>query len=489
MNDVLIIGLLGIVLIAVIALTGRKKAVADMDEFAVSGRRFGVLTSWILQAGETFTTFTFLGTVGLIVALGGGAYYSVPYVPLAYLGMYFLAPRLWRRARDRGYVSQADFIQDSYRSRTLGMVCAIVGVLILLPYIQLQITGLALIIETATGVPGSGGWSAVAGFLLVIAFVLWAGLGGIARVSYFKDFMMVLVIVGLTIIIPASSGYGLFGSISRAGAAHPESLFAAAGPFGPVWVITSMAVSMISVMFYTLPHIWPAVLAARSTKVVRQNLIVLPIYNLFAVFPMLLAYTYIVEYGMVPEKSNGAMLHMALDTLPGWAVGIVLIAGAATAMVPAAAMLLTIAPLTVNNVLRVTDEAQKMRYTRIVIIVIGLGALALALLLPRLLANMLLLTFSGSTQLVPAVAAILLMKKPPKAPAILAGLIAGLLTVVWAELTPWVLDTGINSGLIGLPINLLVIVAVQLVVRNNPAIPDADPISRAPGKEESLSAR
>lgn len=468
----LIIALLGMLLVAVIAVTGRRAAVTEMEDWAVSGRSYGILKTWILQAGETFTTFTFLGTIGVVVAAGGAGFYAIPYVPLAYLVMYFIAPRLWRRAKARGYLTQADFIEDTYGSRTLGTVIGIVGVLILLPYIQLQITGLALIIETATGTAGT--LSAVFGFLLVMVFVLYAGLGGIARVSFFKDFIMIVVMIMLAVAIPMSTHHGFFGTISAAAKIDPQSLFASMPGSGPVWVISSMAVSMVSVMFYALPHIWPAVMASGSERAVRRNLIYLPIYNLLASIAMLLAYAFILRHGMGAEGSNGAMLVMAVEALPGWLVGIVLVAGVATAMVPAAAMMLAIAPLVVNNVLHVSAMERKLAATRWVVVIIGVLALILALSMPNLLANMLLLTFSGSTQLVPAIACGLLMKRPPNSSAILGGLVVGLLGVLIAEKWDVIASTGINSGLVALPLNLLALVLIQVATHDkrapNPAV-------------------
>ena len=141
MNVTLTIGILGIVLIAAIGFWGRRQPVKDMGEWAVAGRRFGVMTTWILQAGETFTTFTFLGTVGLVVSLGASAFYCIPYIPLAYIVMYWIAPKLWRQAKASGYVTQSDFLRGNYDSPALGLLSAVFGIVFLLPYLQLQITG------------------------------------------------------------------------------------------------------------------------------------------------------------------------------------------------------------------------------------------------------------------------------------------------------------------------------------------------------------
>ena len=56
---------------------------------------------WVLLAGEIYTTFTFLGIAGLSYSQGAPAYYVMAYGVCAYLIGYFLAPAIWRVAKDR----------------------------------------------------------------------------------------------------------------------------------------------------------------------------------------------------------------------------------------------------------------------------------------------------------------------------------------------------------------------------------------------------
>ncbi|MER6898365.1 sodium:solute symporter family protein, partial [Amycolatopsis sp. NPDC000740] len=77
--------LVGIVLIGVLGFVGRRRPAADLAEWTVGGRKFGALTMWFLQAGEVFTTFTFLGMAGLAFSGGVAAMYALPYVPIAYV--------------------------------------------------------------------------------------------------------------------------------------------------------------------------------------------------------------------------------------------------------------------------------------------------------------------------------------------------------------------------------------------------------------------
>src|SRR5699024_9352948 len=286
MSATIIVGLLGIVLIASFGFIGRRRPVKNIEEWTVGGRNYGVLTAWVLQAGETFTTFTFLGTVGLVVSIGASAFYAVPYVPLAYIAMYWVGPKLWRKAKAMGYLTQADFLRGSYNSPALGWLVALFGILFLLPYLQLQITGLGIVISVATGGEINENYAIVLAFVLVIGFVLWSGIRGVALTSYLKDALMIIVVIGLTVVIPFHYRGGLDFGVNEILDSMPEMLSVQPGEVGIPWVVSSMAISIIGVMFYALPHTWPALMSGRSEKVVRQNLIYLPVYNMFACIPM-----------------------------------------------------------------------------------------------------------------------------------------------------------------------------------------------------------
>lgn len=103
----------------------------------------------IRWTGEVIRSIEFR-TIGLDVSMGASAFYSVPYVPLAHIAMYWVGPKIWSKAKAKGYLTQADYLRGSYNSRTLDWLTAFFGILSLLPYIQLQITGLGIVISVAT---------------------------------------------------------------------------------------------------------------------------------------------------------------------------------------------------------------------------------------------------------------------------------------------------------------------------------------------------
>lgn len=274
---------------------------------------------------------------------------------------------------------------------------------------------------------------------------------------------MIVVVLALTFIIPFHFRGGLDFGVEEILDSMPELLSVQPGETGVWWVVSSMAISMIGVMFYALPHSWPALLSGRSEKVVRRNLIYLPVYNMLACIPMLLGYTAILAFGL-SQDGDLAMLKMAAASLPDWLTGIVLIAAASTAMVPGAALLNAIAPLAVQNVFMIKDDSKKIVFNRVFVIVFGLGALILALAMPNLLGMMLLLTFSGSTQVVPAILGAVIPRLTLHKASVISGLCSGLFIVLLFTFSP-IHGPNINEGISGLVVNIAVLTVVEIAIR------------------------
>src|SRR5206468_11792654 len=119
-----------------------------------------------------------------------------------YVGLYWLAPRIWKRARAGGHITMSDFLHGFYRSKPLAVLSAVLGVVFLLPYLQLQITGLGLAVQLATGNAASGQWSMVIAFVLTVAFVLSTGIPGGATPAYYKHAQMLVVLHVQVFLLP-----------------------------------------------------------------------------------------------------------------------------------------------------------------------------------------------------------------------------------------------------------------------------------------------
>ncbi|QIS11540.1 sodium:solute symporter family protein [Nocardia arthritidis] len=463
MSVVLVVALLGMVVIAAVGLLGRRKPTLDLAEWSLGGRRFGAVTIWFLQAGEVFTTFTFLGMAGLAFSGGVAATYAIPYVPIACVVWYFIGPRIWRLGRRDGYITQADFYEKRYGSKALGTLVALFAVVFMLPYLQLQIAGMGLIIKLVTHDTGSGIWGEVIGTVLTAAFVLWAGIRGTANTSYLKDALMLIAVVVLAVAIPLHFTGGLGHAFHEVSRLHPDLLTVHRGTNDRVWWTTSMIASTIGVALFTFPHTWPAVLSADSVKSLRRNWILLPLYQITLILPIMIGFVAILA---LPKGSsaNGALLTLTSLALPGWLVGLIAVAGAAAAMVPASAMILGMSSNMARNVIRTSNPRVQFFTNHGAVVVILALALVLDLVRPNALANLLLLTYSGLVQFAPGLVAGLRERPRLSAPAIIAGIVAGEAFVIWVTL--WKIGlANVNAGIPALGINILVAALVEISVR------------------------
>jgi SSS family solute:Na+ symporter len=432
----------------------------------------GAWTSWFLQAGEVFTTFTFLGMAGLAFSGGVAALYAPAYGVIGEAGLFFIAKRAWTLGHDRGYLTQADLLEDRFSSRSLSTLSAVLGVLFLLPYLQLQITGLSLIVRLVTGDTASGTLSMIAGSVLIVVFVLWSGLRGVASTSYVKDGLMVVVLVLLVVVIPKHFAGGVTGVFHRINELHPERLFLHRGANDRTWFITSLLVSAIGGGLLTLPHAWPALLSARNPKVFRRNITWMPVYALCLLLPIVIGFAAILV-ARADTDPNGVLLTLSTQVLPPWVSGLVVVAAMATAMVPAAAILIAVSSLVARNIVRVSDERRQLAINHAAVVTACALALTLGLLRPELLANLLLLTYSGSVQLAPAIVLALRKNVPVTKGPVLCGLVLGEAVVIWLTfISPGLLGT-INVGLVGLVANVAVLGASVLVQRNTVRQPAA----------------
>jgi SSS family solute:Na+ symporter len=474
MSVTLVVCVVGMLAIGALGALGRRKPAATLEEWSVGGRNFGAMTTWLLQAGEIYTTFTFLGLAGLAYTSGVAVTYALPYLPIAYVGMYFITPLIWRIGRDRGHLTQGDFFADRYRSPILGGLTALLGVLFLLPYLQLQITGLGLVIELATGNTGAGTPAMIAASVVITAFVLWAGIQGVAKAAYLKDALMVVVLIVLLIMIPAHYTGGL-GNVGEQLRDHSPALLSVPhdGAHGQVWFFTSMLTSLFSTLFLTMPQSWPAVLSADGEKALRKNSIWMPVYGATQAIPMVVGFTAVAALTS-PANGNGVLLQLADGAMPDWLLGVVAVAAAATAMVPSAAIVLGMSTLVARNVVRPrTDRVALLVNHGTVVAAVGL-ALVLAITRPDALANLLLLTYGGLAQMAPATACALTRRPLMRAWSAAAGIVAGEGVLILLTFTD-VYEGPVSAGLIALAVNVAAAVVVEMLFRARSGAPELAP--------------
>lgn len=445
----------------------------DLEQWTVGGRGFGLMLVWLLMAGEVYTTFAFLGASGWAYSRGGPTLYIIAYLVLAYVVSFYILPNIWEVGRKFGMQTQSDFFHKRYGSMLLSSFVALVGVVFIIPYLQLQVTGLGIIVNVASFEGISRNTAMIIGIAFVAGFVFVSGIRAVAWVSVLKDFLMLFTAVFLGISVPYIYFGGIGPMFTALAQANPGHLImpGTTNNMGHTWFITT--VLMTSLGFYMWPHLFGATFTAKSGNTLRRNAVIMPLYTISIPLIFIIGYSSIM---IIPGLKNGDMslLTVVRQTYPAWFLGVVGGAGAVTAMVPAAILTLTTATLFAKNFWRPVfapgmSDPQVASLAKALVLVISAITLYFAIYSSTTLVNLLLLGYSGITQFFPGVVLGLYWRRVSMA-GVFSGMIVGVAAVAFLMLNKMDPFMGINAGFCALCLNFLVTIAVSLGIpaRVNP---------------------
>ncbi len=218
---------------------------------------------------------------------------------------------------------------------------------------------------------------------LIAAFVFVSGIRAVAWVSVLKDVLMVFAAMVLGIGVPRIYFGGIGPMFAALAHARPEHLVmpGATANLGHAWYIST--VLLTSLGFYMWPHAFGAAFTARSSDTLRRNAVVMPLYTTTLAFVFFIGFTAVL---VIPGLRDGdlSLLTMARQSFPAWVLGVIGGAGALTAMVPAAILILTAATLFAKNLYRpifapaLTDD-QVAKLARLMVVVLSVISLYLAI--------------------------------------------------------------------------------------------------------------
>jgi solute:Na+ symporter, SSS family len=440
----------------------------SLEQWAVGGRGFGLIFVWLLMAGEVYTTFSFLGASGWVYSRGGPTLYIIAYLSLAYVISFFILPRVWEAGRKFRLHTIADFFLARYGSKLLSSLVAIIAVIFIVPYLQLQLTGLGIIVQIASFDAVSRAAAISIAFVIVAGFVLASGIRAVAWVSVLKDSMMLIAAFGIGIGVPLHYFHGIRPMFQALVQAHAQHLTmpGSTTKMGHTWYISTVLLSAAGV--YMWPHSLGSAFSAKSGETLRRNAVIMPLYSITLPLFLFVGYAAVL---VTPGLKNGdlALLLTVRNTFSPWFLGFIGGAGALTAMVPAAILILTAGTLFAKNFFRpwfapsMKDEAVA-KLAKVLVVVITGAAMYFAIYSSTTLVGLLLFAYSGITQFLPGVVLGLYWKRA-NAVGVLAGLVVGVGSAVLLGISGRDIYLGWNAGFLALCLNFAVTTAVSAITR------------------------
>jgi solute:Na+ symporter, SSS family len=443
-----------------------KQSRSSVEEWSVGGRRLGALFVWFLIGADVYTAYTFLGLTSSAFKGGSIAFFATPYVVLAYPLAYFFLPKIWKVGKEHKFTTLADYIKGRFDSKLFSVLVAITGVLMLIPYIDLQLSGIQDTLEIA----GTGyinvTFVVIMSFLLVAFYTFFSGIKAPTYTAIIKDILVWVIMLYMVVSIPIIH-FGSWGNMMQT-TVHkaPQMLtLPTSGPKGMLWFSTAALISALALFMW--PHTATGIFSSKSGESLRKNAIVLPFYNIVLMLVTFLGITafLVIPKGTDPRFAFLELIHMSYGgTVQGLAYSTIALAS----LVPCSIMAIGASSLFANNIYRdvINPKASGPRMTMVtrymVFVVIGL-ALLFGLLFPTALISLQLMGVSGIVQIFPAIVFSLYWRNLSREAA-LSGFVAGMVVVA----AQYIFHTsfGAYEGFWGLCVNILVLVILNPVFVN-----------------------
>lgn len=440
-----------LVAMAVVGSYFSKYEVKSSDDFMLAGRRLPLL----VLMGTLLATWVGSGTVvgGASFVYQRGPLASIFFfsgAPVGIIVLYFLAAKVRKVSR----YTIPEILEMRYGSlaRTLAAIC------ILLAYVGItsyQFTGGGYVLNLTTGIPVQ------TGTLITAAFVIFLTLtGGMVSVAY-TDFLSALLIVGGLLL-------GTPFTVSRAGGL---SFFSKLPPAKLTW---SGGLTVPQILGYFLPllflilgdqNMYQRFSSASSETVARKSNIGFFIGDVLVVsLVTICASAAVVLFPNI--KPDTALLNVAVKAMPV-PIGTILLAACVAFMITTGDSYLLSCSTNVTYDFYVrfinknASQAEKLVFTRITVLVLGILAYVLGSFFPSVLAvQMYSYTMYGAA-ITPAVLAAFLWKRATPFGGTLSIIVGGAATLFWELVLKK--PFGWNSILFSLPLSVLALVVGSLL--------------------------
>ena len=367
------------IVIGFLASGWKRSDLSKLNEWGLAGRRFGIVLSWFLMGGDLYTAYTFIAVPALVFGVGALGFFGVAYATIAFPLLFLIFPRLWEVARRHGYITAPEYVRGRFGNRWLALAVGMTGILATMPYIALQLVGTQVVFG-AVGFVGSG-WLTylplIISFIILAGFSATSGLRASAFIAILKGVLIFTTVIVAIIVIPSQlGGYGaIFAKI-------PAQNVLLATPTAENWgsfsAFSSLALGSAFALFL-YPHAVTGLLSSASGRVIEQNSIIQPIFNIALWFLAIFGFAAVAAgVSSDPVFADGfkqygpsyALLALFTKYFPDWFVGVAFAAVAIGALVPASVMAIGSANIITRDIWGEfvhsgTEEAKYLKETSI----------------------------------------------------------------------------------------------------------------------------
>lgn len=457
-----------------IGFAARSKSRSTAEDYFIQSRAMGGIAVFFSVAATWWSAFAFLGSNGYFYTTGPMYWTAIAWNILFGVLYYGVGKKIWYMGKLNNYVTATDFFSHQYGSIKLGNFVAVILIVCTVPYLQIQLSGGAYLIQVASGELIPFALAAMLFYLVIIIYV-WAG--GIRAIAWCDIFYGVLLFFGMVF-----AGFYVASLVGGPAAMfhQVEQIFPGHTTLTEGRWMNWLAMFIITpVGSFMGPQLWARFYSVKSAKT-------------FDIMPFLLAAAAIAYIGSMLTGNAGKLLYPDVTELVNgnadyilptvlfnhapFVLGSVLMAcGAAAAMSTANAQVLALSTVYTMDIHRKyinknLTEHKLIWVGRWALLIFSAAAYIMALFVPGLLVTIGLVALGGTAQVMIPTCGALFWKRSTVAGAA-SGMAVGLGLLVLFTFSPIKAPGPFISGggaLFALICNLVVFVIVSSVTKARP---------------------
>ncbi|WP_435155348.1 sodium:solute symporter family protein [Haladaptatus sp. DFWS20] len=437
------------------------------EDYYLASRTLGTVVLLFTTFATLLSAFTFFGGPNIVYGSGPewilvmGLMDGVLFAVLWYIVGY----KQWLLGREHGYVTLGEMLGDRFGSPALRGLVAGISLFWLFPYVMLQQVGAGTALEALTG--GELSYAMGAGLVTVfmIAYVVLAGMRGIAWTDTLQGAFMLVMVWAAVLWVLTELG-GMSSATATLAESNPEFLSLGGGVYSPQWMLSQAIGIAFGVAMF--PQVNQRFFVAGSKKVLKRTFSLWPIMVVLLFVPAFMLGAW--ARGLPIDAGSENVLSVLLaEYAPTWFAALV-IAGAMAAMMSSSdSMLLSGSSYFTRDLYRPfvnPDASDSWEDTlgRIGVAVFAIGAFVASLYTPKAIVEIGSTAFGGFAQLALPVIVALYWSRVTR-----AGMFAGILgsqafylLSVFVSFVPGTYG-GWLASVVGMLIGLVLTVSVSAV--------------------------
>ncbi len=426
LQTLLIVGVLYIVILIFLSTKARKEG-QDSKHYLMAGSNLGAFLGFFTFAATLFSTFTLLGMPDFFRTHGVGAWIFLAISDAVMVfGVIWIGYKFRQKARQTDYYGMAGFLEGRYGSRLAGITAFLGAFIFLIPYVAIQIRGVAIFLHAAfpESIP-MWGWAVI----MVVVMIVYSEVGGLKAIIYSDVLQGILLLIAIWIIGGQCLKYfGGIGPMFDQIATKNEALLSVPGPkglFNFQFLLGSMLA--ITLLPFTQPQVSTRLVIMKDLSSLQKMAVGLGFFALLIILPTLFMGMYgAILYADLPvsEFLNRTFIADQSNII----AAIVMIGLIAAAISTSDSQLFALGG-EIRSLLKGEDQSM-LRTARIAIFIFAVMALVFALLSSNQLVLLARTSFAGTALMAPMIFTGIFFHDPKRVQSIPVATLIGLLIFV-----------------------------------------------------------